>query len=485
MSELLPIHLLIVEDDDDDYFLLESSLKEISFEKKITWAESYEKAIKLIKSELFDLILIDYRLGAHNGIELVSFVNSYSPYTPTILLTGLKESTIDQQALKYGVYDYLVKDQYTTESLSRSIRYAIEKSKVVKSLKESENKFKSLFENAVEYVFLIDSKYLIIDANKSALKFFDYSEKDKIIGQNIADYIFPKISESEKYVNVTVEVEFSVPSLNKKCFCIMNLSVVDVEKNIHQLVLHDITERKINEQKEKLLEKQALTGKVARIIAHEIKNPLTNIHLSILELRTMLEGAKLKDDTEKPENFIDIIERNGKRINTLIEDLLHATRFDTVNMRELLLDEVIEDTLSLVQDRVKLKDIHLETNIQPNLLIKADKEKLAIALLNLLVNAVEAVDEKTGKLKIEITSAEKLINIIISDNGKGIPPQDLNKLFEPFFTSKKGGTGLGLTATYNIITKHDGTIKVNSEVGKGTSFYITLAEYSDELLTAD
>ena len=263
----------------------------------------------------------------------------------------------------------------------------------------------------------------------------------------------------------------------------MNLSVVDIEKNIHQLVLHDITERKINEQKEKLLEKQALTGKVARIIAHEIKNPLTNIHLSILELRTMLEGAILKDDTEKPENFIDIIERNGKRINTLIEDLLHATRFDTVNMRELLLDEVIEDTLALVQDRVKLKDIQLETNIQPNLLIKADKEKLAIALLNLLVNAVEAVDEKTGKLKIEITAAEKIINIIISDNGKGIPQQDLNKLFEPFFTSKKGGTGLGLTATYNIITKHDGTIKVNSEIGKGTSFYITLAEYSAELTT--
>src|SRR4051812_15839126 len=347
MNKELPIHLLIVEDDEDDFFLLESSLKEISFEKKISWAESYEKAIDLIKSETFDLILIDYRLGAHNGIELVSFVNGYSPFTPTILLTGLKESTIDQEALKYGVYDYLVKDQYTTESLSRSIRYAIEKSKVVKSLKESENKFKSLFENAVEYVFLIDSKFLIIDANKAALKFFGYFEKNKIIGQNIADFISPKIDETGQYLNATVEVEFTVPHLSKKCFCIMNLTVVDVEKNVHQIVLHDITERKINEQKEKLPEKQALTGKVARIIAHEIKNPLTNIHLSLLELRTMLQGATLVDNNEKPEDFIDIIERNGKRINTLIEDLLQATRFDTITMRELFLDEVIEDTLSL------------------------------------------------------------------------------------------------------------------------------------------
>ena len=257
MRETLPIHLLIVEDDEDDFFLLESTLKEISFEKTITWAESYEKAIQLIKSESFDLILVDYRLGMHNGIELVSFVNGYSKYTPTILLTGVKESAIDQQALKYGVYDYLVKDQYTTESLSRSIRYAIEKSKVLKSLTESENKFKNLFENAVEYVFLIDSKYRIIDVNKSALKFFDCSEKAKIIGQNIADYISPRISEAATYYNVTIEVELSVPYLNKKCFCIMNLTVVDVEKNILQMVLHDITERRINEQKEKLLEKQA------------------------------------------------------------------------------------------------------------------------------------------------------------------------------------------------------------------------------------
>ncbi len=478
MSELLPIHLLIVEDDEDDYFLLESNLKEISFEKKITWAESYSKAIDLIKSESFDLILIDYRLGAHNGIELVEFVNNFSPNTPTILLTGLKESTIDQQALKYGVYDYLVKDQYTTESLSRSIRYAIEKSKVVKSLKESENKFKNLFENAVEYVFLIDSKYLIIDANKAALKFFDYMEKNKIIGQNITDYVAPKISEIEKYLNLTVEIEFIVPQMNKKCFCIMNVTSVDVEKNIYQVVLHDITERKNNEQKEKLLEKQALTGKVARVIAHEIKNPLTNIHLSLLELRTMLKGATLVDNSERPEDFIDIIERNGKRINTLIEDLLQATRFDTVNMKELFLDEVIEDTLTMVKDRIKLKDISLEKNSYPKILVKADKEKLAIALLNLLVNAVEAVDEKTGRLKIEISNQHKQIGIAISDNGKGIPHQDLNKLFEPFFTSKKGGTGLGLTATYNIITKHDGTIKVQSEVGKGTTFFITLPEFS-------
>lgn len=477
MSDNKAIKLLIVEDDEDDFFLLESSLKEISFEKQITWAESYNKAVGIITSGTFDIILVDYRLGVHTGIELISFINQHSPYTPTILLTGVKESTIDQEALKYGAYDYLVKDQYSTESLSRSIRYAIEKAKVLKSLKESENKFKNLFENAVEYVFLIDSNHKIIDANKAALKFFDFEEKTKVVGIDISDYISPKIFDQKQFINTSVEVEFFIREQNKKCFCILNLSLVDAEQNLYQLVLHDITERRLNEQKEKLLEKQALTGKVARIIAHEIKNPLTNIHLSLLELRTMLEGAKLKNNDEKPSDFIDIIERNGHRINTLIEDLLNATRFDTINMKEIRMEEVLNETLSLIQDRAKLKNIQIEKSVQANVYIKADKEKLVIALLNLLVNAVEAVDEKIGKLKIMMSTANKIIHLAISDNGKGIPHQDLNKLFEPFFTSKKGGTGLGLTATYNIITKHDGTIRVVSEVGEGTTFMITLPEH--------
>ena len=97
-----------------------------------------------------------------------------------------------------------------------------------------------------------------------------------------------------------------------------------------------------------------------------------------------------------------------------------------------------------------------------------------IALLNILVNAIEAISGTSGKLKISAFTIGENAVLTITDNGKGIPQQDINKLFEPFFTSKHGGTGLGLTATHTIISKHDGTIKVLSEVNKGTSFIITL-----------
>jgi two-component system, sporulation sensor kinase E len=281
----------------------------------------------------------------------------------------------------------------------------------------------------------------------------------------------------------SLEVELTVPELKKKCFCILNLSVVDTEKNIRQLVLHDITERILNEQKEKILEKQALTGKVARVIAHEIKNPLTNIQLSVSELRSMLpamtsslqQDSLDNNDEVGPDEFLDIIECNSKRINTLIEDLLHATRYETIHLTEIYIHDLISEMLTHVQDRMRLKGVGIEKDIQESVLIKGDKEKLVIALLNVMVNAVEAVPEKTGKLALTTTTANNKVSIIITDNGKGIPKKDMDKIFEPFFTSKRGGTGLGLTAAYNIIAKHGGEIRVNSKPGEGTSFVITLA----------
>lgn len=464
------IQLLIVEDDEDDYFLLEETLKKTSFDKEIYWATSFEKSKEFLLSKTFDLVLIDYRLGIHTGIEVISFINEYFPYTPSILLTGLKGAAIDKEALESGVYEYLSKDQYSAEGLDRSIRYAIEKSKVLKSLKESESKFKSLFENSVEYVFIIDASYAVVDANKSALRLFNFSAKEQIIGLNLSKYLPQDLFRRVRLPVSSLEVEVFIPELNKKRYCILNLSLVETEKTMYQIVLHDLTDRIENEQREKLLAKQALTGKVARVIAHEIKNPLTNIHLSLFELRSLLKDTKIQDEDSQPEEFLNIIERNGKRIQTLIEDLLNATRLDTITMSDLDFEDVLKGSLEQIKDRARLKNVKVEHSIASGLKLKGDREKLVIAISNILVNAIEAVEEGKGRLWVNAGSTGGAILVNIKDNGKGIPQSDIGNLFEPFFTSKKGGTGLGLTAAYNIMMKHDGIIKVESKEGEGSTF---------------
>lgn len=476
------LNLLVVEDDEDDFFLLESNLKATSFCKEIYWALNFDAAKKILAEKTIDIALIDYRLGAYTGIDVISFINVHFTFIPTILLTGLKEAAIDEEALRSGAFDYLVKDQYSIDILDRSVRYAVEKSRVLKSLKQSESKFKNLFENAIEYIFIVDSDFKVLDVNKSALKIVEKESKESLVGLSISDFLSvdPQsgsiLELMKKNVSDTfeVEIEIMVNNTPRKINCMLHFSIIDETSHTAQIVLYDITEIKEKELRDKLLEKQALTGKTAQVIAHEIKNPLSNIQLSLGELKQILEVLDFPNPDENPHVFIDIIDRNSKRINNLIEDLLNATRFNTVNFEEVTLMEVLNEAIALVQDRITLKGIAFSKGIETKVRINADKEKLGIALLNILVNAIEAVEEKNGRLILAVFEEKDLVTINITDNGKGIPAENLSKLFEPFFTSKRGGSGLGLTATYNIITKHDGSIKVKSKENVGTSFIITL-----------
>jgi PAS domain S-box-containing protein len=476
------LNLLVVEDDEDDFFLLESNLKATSFCKEIHWALNFDAAKKILAEKSIDIALIDYRLGAYTGIDVISFINSHFSFIPTILLTGLKEAAIDEAALQSGAFDYLVKDQYSIDILDRSVRYAVEKSRVLKSLKQSESKFKNLFENAIEYIFIVDSDFKVLDVNKSALKIVEKESKESLIGMSIIDFLsidpqfgsFLDMMKQNSSETFEIEIEILVNNTPRKINCMLHFSIIDEALSIAQIVLYDITELKEKELRDKLLEKQALTGKTAQVIAHEIKNPLSNIQLSLGELKQILEPIEFSNPDENPHVFIDIIDRNSKRINNLIEDLLNATRFNTVSFEEVNLSDVLNETLALVQDRITLKGIYLSKGIETKVRIKADKEKLVIALLNILVNAIEAVEEKSGKLILAVFEEKDLVSINITDNGKGIPADSLSKLFEPFFTSKRGGSGLGLTATYNIITKHNGGIKVKSKENVGTSFIVTL-----------
>jgi signal transduction histidine kinase len=136
---------------------------------------------------------------------------------------------------------------------------------------------------------------------------------------------------------------------------------------------------------------------------------------------------------------------------------------------------LLEETLELAEDRIRLKSIKVERKYAVNLRpIRVDVEKMKIALLNLIINAVEAMEENTGVLSICTEKRNGRCVITIADNGYGIPEEFLPRLFEPFFTRKNQGTGLGLTSTQSIILSHKGSINVRSEVEKGTSFLVSL-----------
>jgi signal transduction histidine kinase len=236
-------------------------------------------------------------------------------------------------------------------------------------------------------------------------------------------------------------------------------------------------ENKVNELQEaneelqelRSLEKFTATGRIARTIAHEIRNPLTNIALASEQIKAA------SDHDEETTMLLEMINRNASRINQMISDLLTSTKFAQLQFSKITINSLLDETLELAKDRIELKHIKLEKNYtNPGCQVLVDVEKMKIAFLNVIVNAIEAMEKDKGVLEIQTTETTDKCVIDIKDNGSGMDGETLQKLFDPYFTRKSNGAGLGLTHTQNVILNHKGNIQVKSMSGEGSVFSITL-----------
>ena len=238
----------------------------------------------------------------------------------------------------------------------------------------------------------------------------------------------------------------------------------ELEKRVEELNKANLELKQL-----KSMEKFAASGRIARQMAHEIRNPLTNIGLACEQLRTDV------NITNGNVVFFDIIDRNARRINQLVSDLLNSTRFAELHIEDVNIDELLNEVLDDANDRLELKSIILHKNFEKGMCkVSVDKERMKIAFLNIIVNAIEAMEKSKGVLQISTSTVNNKCCVKITDNGTGINKEALGKIFEPYFTSKAKGTGLGLTSTQNIVFNHKGSIDVESEEGKGSTFIITL-----------
>jgi PAS domain S-box-containing protein len=223
-------------------------------------------------------------------------------------------------------------------------------------------------------------------------------------------------------------------------------------------------------------------GKLSSDIAHELRNPLAGIKTTAQAL-----GEEMSKDDSRRE-YLNRITKEIDRLNELLKTFFSFAKPQKLNLLYCHIRDIINEIIPFLIKEIADKGIHFIENYHPQLpKIKVDKTQMHQAFLNLFLNAIQAMPNG-GELRIDVTpiasysldgSKQNFVKINISDTGKGIPPHIIHKIFDPFFTTKPRGIGLGLSITYQIVKKHGGTIKVESELEKGTSFVINLPEISE------
>ena len=352
---------------------------------------------------------------------------------------------------------------------------------------------KNFFDNILESVIAVDKDGKIREVNQATLKLLGYKRREDIIAQPL-EKICKNLSLKELKEKIPFQEQELIYLSNdgKKIPVSANIinrvsypdDIIFMARDISKFkeLITELTKSKeevrssyaeLQESKDVLVrsEKLAYTGRIAASIAHEIRNPLTNVAMSIQQLKKVYKSPELNGTRLK---HLEIIEKNTGRINFLITELLNCARPSKLNLKPYSLHKVLRSVLESIKAKIsaqKIKVVKRFASNPPKIMV--DREQIERAFSNMALNAIEAV-RKGGKIVISTEVNKNFFVVKVQDNGKGIPEKDIIRIFDPFFSTKSDGVGLGLTLCYGIIVSHGGTIEVESRLKRGTIFTVSL-----------
>jgi PAS domain S-box-containing protein len=358
---------------------------------------------------------------------------------------------------------------------------------LTQDLEDVKNFTESIIQSIGSGIIITEMNDTITYINRAGERMLGYSKKEllgkpfSIFGLKEKQSVIPSFlnnpddldTRKEGWMKKKDHTEFPVG------FTINNHLSVRGEKIGKIVVFRDLTN--VYKIQEEILRMDRLVslGKLASGIAHELRNPLAGIKTTAQALGEEMSG----DDSRR--EYLNRITKEIDRLNDLLKTFFSFAKPQNLNLVHCHIKDIINEIIPFLIKEIADKGIRFIETYHPQLpKIQVDKTQMHQVFLNLFLNAIQAMPNG-GELKIEAspilsTSVEgfkqKFIKVVISDTGRGIPPHIVQKIFDPFFTTKPKGIGLGLSITYQIIKKHGGTVKVESQWEKGTSFIINLPE---------
>ena len=356
-------------------------------------------------------------------------------------------------------------------------------------LRESEEKYRESINLANDAIFTIDADSAsIVDLNKKAEGITGYS-RHELSKKKIWEIVPEYDRDRAKQLWMTINKTGSGMLDNIDCQHIdgrltptsISASVIEHgKKKTIQWICRDITERKRMELQLIQAERLAAVGELAAGVAHEVNNPLGGLQNFVKMMK------KEPGNTSQNLEFLDLMSEGLKRIEVIIKQLMAFSRPYSMHMTNHSLNEIVESSLRFIDHRIKEQSIRLEKVLSPELPeIYGDADNISQVIINIIVNALDSMSSggnliiKTGYCDHQPSN----IQVTITDSGTGVREEILNKIFNPFFTTKEMGSGLGLAISKRIMDDHNGNILVESKVGEGTTFFVCLPVRKMAVLT--
>ncbi|WZL74046.1 ATP-binding protein [Clostridiaceae bacterium 35-E11] len=344
----------------------------------------------------------------------------------------------------------------------------------IKKLTDLENYTQNILDSITNVFIAVDRNLMIQSMNKEGKELF---ELDKgFVGKDLSS-LFVEYENVEKILHNVLKYNKSVFNVETKCFSkegkgiYVKLfayplrSIRDKVEGI-VIVLEDISEIRELENQVRRAEKLSAVGELASGIAHEIRNPLGIIKTISQTIYEDLENEELEEGLE-------IIIHEIDRANSVIQSLLNFAKPNVYERKFQSINGLLRDILLITKKYAQQNHVEMNYELQEDVNLLIDSEALKQAFINIIFNAVQAMP-KRGNLHVCLSKEKDWAKITFEDNGVGIPQEKIEKVLEPFYTTKDTGTGLGLSITHRIIEEHRGYLEIDSVVGKGTKIHVYL-----------
>ena len=504
--------VLVIDDEEGIRRVMSIALTDEGYE--VLTAEDGENGIQLCRQASPHIVITDIRMPGIDGIEVLKRVKEDDPNKEVIVVTAFGEMEIAIRALQLDASDFITKpindqalfvalerakERYTNRKELQDYTTLIEEKWIntAEELARTFNFQNNLIESSIDGILGLDRDGKVIIFNKSLEKMLGYL-KDEVHAKMALEQFFP-IGTAERLINDLYSEEYGgknrlslyethlIDKAGNKVPVQLSAAVLFQENKEIGMVcfFRDLREiRRLEEQfadRTRLLQQDKMVslGRLAASVVHEINNPLAGILNYIrLMIKVLKRGALDQEYMEKFQRYLGLIESETSRCSKIVSNLLAFSRQSKLEFSEMDINELLQRCIMLSEHKLTLQNIRIQTLLDPKLpKLLGDFNQIQQCVINLIFNAADAMPEGgTLALVSALDANKRVVEIRVEDTGHGIPARDLPFIFDPFYTTKVEGKGLGLglSTVYGIVDRHKGAISVESEVGKGSVFIIKL-----------